>query len=356
MIRSLYSAVAGLTTHQERMDVISNNIANVNTYGFKSSRAAFQDIFYQTSINETSGSAAYAGNNPSTVGYGVQMASIDKDMSMGSAQSSNRVLDCYINGDGFFICATFDGSVLDRDSTTGQLTLTDAASDAQQDLGAYGQKPTGLVYTRCGNFSLDSAGNLTYNNMFVLGTCNPELDATGEASKAALRESVITTGLNASDDSTGETDCDDLTSANIINIVDLINRAWPQGADQPLLTFSDLDAFTIDKNGMLQVEYNGELKYIARIEVAVFDNQEGLIEDGSTTFKETGASGAGQVKRAGQDAGAPASIVSNKLEMSNVNLANEFSNMIVTQRGYQANARMITTSDEMLEELVNLTR
>ncbi len=376
MVRSLYSGVAGLTTHQERMDVIGNNIANVNTHGFKASRAIFQDIFYQASINETSGSAAFAGNNPSTVGYGVQVGSIDKDMSMASPQSSKRGLDCYINGDGFFICCTFDGSVLTRNES-GQLDFTTTASDNDKALGAYGQKPTGIVYTRCGKFSLDNAGNLTYNNMFIMGTCNPDLQAaeggdanvtsvgsTGEASKAALREAYITTGLNsaaagedgADDDAVPGTACADITSANIINIVDLINRAWPQGEGQPLLTYDDLDSFQIDKNGMIQVEYNGEIKYIARIETAVFDNQEGLIEDGATTFKETGASGAGEVKRPGQDPGAPAGIIANKLEMSNVNLANEFSDMIVTQRGYQANARIITTSDSMLEELVNLKR
>jgi len=378
MVRSLYSGVAGLTTHQERMDVIGNNIANVNTHGFKASRAIFQDIFYQASINESAGSAAYAGNNPSTVGYGVQVGSIDKDMSMASPQGSKRGLDCYINGDGFFICCTFDGSVLTRNEK-GELDFTATASDADKALGAYGQKPTGISYTRCGKFSLDSAGNLTYNNMFILGTCNPDLTgeanadgsvgSTGEASKAALREAYITTGLNsaaaaggaggaggADADAAPGTACADLTSANIINIVDLINRAWPQGDGQPLLTYDDLDSFKIDGNGMIQVEYNGQMKYIARIETAVFDNQEGLIEDGATTFKETGASGEGEVKRAGQDPGAPAAIIANKLEMSNVNLANEFSDMIVTQRGYQANARIITTSDSMLEELVNLKR
>ena len=96
------------------------------------------------------------------------------------------------------------------------------------------------------------------------------------------------------------------------------------------------------------------MKAIARIELATFDNQEGLIEDGNTSFVETAASGVAKIKKPG-DSGAGFT-QSNKLEMSNVNLAQEFSDMIVTQRGYQANARIITTSDSMLEELVNLKR
>ena len=76
MIRSLYSGVSGLTTHQTRMDVIGNNIANVNTYGYKTMRATFRDIYYQTAVSPTSGKVSYAGNNPSEVGYGVPLTRI----------------------------------------------------------------------------------------------------------------------------------------------------------------------------------------------------------------------------------------------------------------------------------------
>ena len=114
MVRSLYSGVAGLTSHQTKMDVIGNNIANVNTYGFKSSRTSFSDVYYQSVKSATGGTETFAGNNPSTIGYGVQVASIDKDMSQSSFQSTNRKLDLAISGDGFFAVGTFtsqaDGS------------------------------------------------------------------------------------------------------------------------------------------------------------------------------------------------------------------------------------------------------
>ena len=98
-MRALYSGVAGLKTHQTKMDVIGNNIANVNTYGFKSSRASFSDVFYQSVKTAAAGTESFAGNNPSTVGYGTQVASIDRDMSQSSFQSTNRTLDLAISGE-----------------------------------------------------------------------------------------------------------------------------------------------------------------------------------------------------------------------------------------------------------------
>ena len=120
------------------------------------------------------------------------------------------------------------------------------------------------------------------------------------------------------------------------------------------LKYSDLDAFTVGADGVITAQYASQMRALARIDIAVFDNVEGLSEIGDTAFTQTAASGAANIKRPG-DSGA-GEVQSSKLEMSNVNLANEFSDMIVTQRGYQANARIITTSDSMLEELVNLKR
>ncbi len=353
MVRSLYSGVSGLTTHQTRMDVIGNNIANVNTYGFKASRVTFRDIYYQTAIGETAGTASFAGNNPSTVGYGVQLGSIDKDMSMSSFQSTNRVLDLAISGDGFFITSTFDGSLINIDEDTGDL-----------DEDSLEVQPKSTTYTRMGNLSIDSNGNLVAGaNVFVLGTSNNAagLAAVGDASASVLNNLDITTsGGEANDAGGGAGDDDeddgvtsaDLRAKNIINIETLINKAWPNAGRR--LTYADLSAFQIGKDGVITVTYNSEMKALARIELATFDNQEGLIEDGNTSFAESAASGVAKIKKPG-DPGAGYT-QSNKLEMSNVNLAQEFSDMIVTQRGYQANARIITTSDSMLEELVNLKR
>ena len=416
MVRSLYSGVSGLNAHQTKMDVIGNNIANVNTYGFKSGRASFSDVFYQSIKNASAGTVSFAGNNPSTVGYGVQVASIDRDMSQSSFQSTNRTLDLAISGDGFFSIGKFS---MNKDGS--------APSDTTP--------PDVIGYTRNGNFGIDSEGNLvSNNNYFVLGTRNSfeGLIASGDVSAKTLLTQEI--GDNNAD---GYTNSSDYVYENTINVNNLIKEAFniftdpatgvlykyetydyvptdedgnpgdydgdgevnPDGSvrgnpvlcnikgepilgedNQPIaytpstsedydadeenavpeeaiigeFTFADLAAFTIGQDGVITVTYNNQLKAIGRIEVTVFDNPEGLIESGETVFTETAASGVGKVKKAG-DQGA-GKIASNKLEMSNVNLAQEFSDMIVTQRGFQANARIITTSDSMLEELVNLKR
>ncbi len=145
MIRSLWSGVSGLTAHQTKMDVIGNNIANVNTYGFKASRTAFSDIYYQAKKSATGGATTYAGNNESAVGYGVEVSSIDKDMSTSSFQSTNRILDLALAGNGFFMVADVD------------------------DVG----NVNNVSYTRYGGFGVDSAGNLVNTlNQFVLGVNN----------------------------------------------------------------------------------------------------------------------------------------------------------------------------------------
>lgn len=447
MVRSLYSGVSGLTSHQTKMDVIGNNIANVNTYGFKSSRASFSDVFYQSVKTAAAGTESFAGNNPSTVGYGTQVASIDKDMSQSSFQSTNRTLDLAISGDGFFATGAFSSG----------------ADGGAPDVTA---SPDSITYTRNGNFGIDSAGNLvSNNNRFILGTRNTEKGlllnsdlSAQELLKNTLQDNNGDNQINSTDytfentinvndliadaygiytdpdtgylytnrkpepvvkdgkivgykqgdidkdDTTGEETyylCDlkgnyvtfddktdlayfkytmkdpaDPTSTASVSAYHMIDNGdgtWgaeaytinnqpdpnkPLGVDNLAVTgrftYADLAAFTIGSDGVITTTYNNTLKAIARVEITVFDNPEGLIENGDTSFSETAASGSGKVRKAGEQGAG--TVASNKLEMSNVNLAQEFSDMIVTQRGFQANARIITTSDSMLEELVNLKR
>lgn len=138
MLRSLYSAVSGMKAHQTKLDVIGNNIANVNTYGFKSSRARFQDVFYQTLQSAAGGDNNKGGTNASQVGYGSQLGGIDLDMSRSALQSTGRPMDVAITGEGFFQVMDADGNIF---------------------------------YTRAGNLMLDSnSGNLVDSNGYtVLG-------------------------------------------------------------------------------------------------------------------------------------------------------------------------------------------
>jgi flagellar hook protein FlgE len=156
MIGSMYSAVSGLQSHQTKMDVIGNNIANVNTYGYKSNRATFSDVFYQTRSAASAPGATVGGTNPSQIGFGAKVASIDVIHTRSGAATTSRPLDVYINGDGFIAVKTAEG---------------------------------GARYTRAGVLNIDMAGNLVdRNGNIVLGlpldsaTNNPVLDKDGKAS------------------------------------------------------------------------------------------------------------------------------------------------------------------------------
>ncbi|MGI6285495.1 flagellar hook-basal body complex protein [Neomoorella humiferrea] len=271
MMRSLYSGVSGLRTHQLRMDVIGDNIANVNTVGFKRSAVTFKDVFYQTLRGGSAGDSAngIGGTNPQQIGLGVTLGSIDVVHTQGAAASTGNGTDLMIQGDGFFI-------------------VKDAAGN--------------LFYTRAGAFHFDNEGHLvTAEGMFVV-----QQDGASE----------ITVPLDAR-------------------------------------------SYSIDKMGVVHfVASDGTLDSNQIIGLAKFANPAGLEKVGQNLYRETASSGPAQTGKAGDAANglANTTLIPSALEMSNVDLAQEFTDMIITERGFQANARTITTSDQMLQELVNLKR
>ena len=155
MLRSLFSAVSGMQAHQTKLDVIGNNIANVNTYGFKSSRARFQDVYYQTLQSATGGDNNKGGTNASQVGYGAQLAGVDLNMGRSALQSTGRPMDVAITGEGFFQVMDSDGNIF---------------------------------YTRAGNLQLDNnSGNLVDANGYtVLGVTGDPLGKAAGADKIHL--------------------------------------------------------------------------------------------------------------------------------------------------------------------------
>lgn len=271
MMRSLYSAVSGLRTHQVRMDVIGDNIANVNTPGFKRARVTFKDVFYQTLRGGSEPQGDRGGTSPQQVGLGSALSSIDIIHSQGAAAATGNGTDVMIQGDGFFVLGDNAGNIF---------------------------------YTRAGAFGFDADGNLVNpaNGLFVLDT-----------------------------------------GGNIINL-DPNNQGY-----------------SIDTLGNVNyVDAAGQPQTAGQIAVAKFPNPAGLEKDGSNLYRWTPAAG-DEAGGAGNNGGPPGqdgrgTIIPSALEMSNVELAMEFTEMIITQRGFQANARTITTSDEMLQELTNLKR
>ncbi|WP_416150945.1 flagellar hook-basal body complex protein [Salipaludibacillus sp. HK11] len=306
MIRSLYSGIGGMNNFQTKLDVIGNNIANVNTFGFKKGRATFNDMVSQQM--QGAGAAidgARGGTNPMQIGLGGSTSSIDTITTQGPPQSTGRDLDLAISGDGYFV-----------------------VNDGDQNF-----------YTRAGNFYLDENGTL-----------------------------VNADGLNLQGYSAAVLDEDDvvLDDANLSNLFIPAGQSIEQMRDNPIFggTFAEdvddaadifLQSFNISDSGIITgVFSDSENRVLGQLSMATFANPDGLNKAGSNTFTPTNNSGAPQIGISGEEG--RGGIIPSALEMSNVDLSEEFAEMIVAQRGFQANTRMITTSDEILQELVNLKR
>ncbi|MBC7087496.1 MAG: flagellar hook-basal body complex protein [Tissierellales bacterium] len=304
MLRSLYSGVNGMKGFQTKMDVIANNIANVNTTAFKSSRVRFQDMLSQTMSNAQSPSAnGLGGINGKQVGLGVKVGAIDMMMTDGALQPTNRGLDFAIEGEGFF--------VVSPDSTGNT-----------------------KYYTRDGAFFTDYEGNLVNSNgERVLG--------------------YTPTGLSKNQQNYSHSGNDALDGVN--DLGKLKPMVIPEKLTVNGNTVVDLESFSIDGSGNINGVYsNGNSYILGKIGVVGFKNPEGLEKIGNNNYVASNNSGLPEAGTAGEKG--LGVIRQGFLEMSNVDLANEFTEMIIASRAYQANSRSITTSDEMLQELINLKR
>jgi flagellar hook protein FlgE len=294
-----------MRSNQTKMDVIGNNIANVNTTAFKSGRARFQDLFSQTLSNAQAPSATGRGGlNPKQVGLGVSVAAIDTVMSGGALQPTGRELDFAIENDGFFIVSQ---------DTTGSIKR----------------------FTRDGAFFTDYEGNLVNaEGLRVMGYEAGDTDDNG------VPMAVDPTNI---DDPSDSDDYSALTTLQIPKELEISGEIL------------SLETFSIDGAGLVQGIYSdGNVYNLGRVGIAKFNNPGGLEKLGGNTYRDTRNSGDVEIGVANEDGFG--TIRQGVVEMSNVDLANEFTEMIITSRAYQANSRTISTSDEMLQELLNLKR
>lgn len=329
MLRSMFSGVSGLKSFQTKLDVIGNNISNVNTYGFKKERTIFKDLISQTQAGASAPSATRGGVNAIQVGLGSQLAAIDTVHNPGSMQSTGRTLDLAISGDGFFMVA---------DSAADAAPTPDDMEDLTQNpLLADGF--TNIQYTRAGNMYMDKYGYLVNGDgKYLVGVANENLYAEVDPDAESM-----------SDD-----DRADLAQGTDNLYVD--GQITPAaGTTGPLRIPTNAQSMSISQDGSVYyVDVNGKLQFAGQALLAKFPNASGLEKTGSNYFQMSANSGDPLVQ-VGTQAGI-GSVNSSFLEMSNVDLSEEFTEMIVAQRGFQANSRIITTSDEILQELVNLKR
>lgn len=478
MMRSLYSGISGLSVHQTKMDVIGNNIANVNTVGYKASRVAFSDIFYQTIQSATGPNEATgaAGQNGMQIGLGSTVSSIVSSITKnGGAQRTDNPFDIMINGDSFFVvnqggtnyftkagdfkvdadgtlCTSSGATVMgwQVDPKDPTRTVADMVSplrimapenqysapvastnayisgnidskDTQIANGASGKTVNVSFYDNLGQsynatlkFNQDSSDTTLYsvklvditdsngNSVFVTK------NSAGTYVKSALSGSTFA-GTALAYDVDGTTGAVSFTNAMpylkfnsgtgkfegvgttttptndaltlSLGATAATNPYKPLSIDFSTITMfagsgsttlsstpGDIDGqgkgrkaghmtgLSVDTSGKIYGSYdNGDNRLLGQIAVASFSNPAGLEAKGGNMFAETQNSG--KFDGIGHDVSSDGgSFTTGVLEMSNVDLASEFTEMITTQRGFQANSRIITTSDTLLEELINLKR
>jgi flagellar hook protein FlgE len=293
----MYSAISGLKTHQVMLDVTANNLANVNTVGYKGARTTFSDALSQTVRAGASATAGSGGTNGAQVGLGVRLGSIDNMMGQGGFQSTGNALDVAVQGEGWFRVTNTTPNLADP-------TANPPAADS-------------INYTRAGNFSRNDQGLLvTQDGYYVTG-----MNAT--ATGPGTTPTYISIPENASDVAIAQDGS--------------VSFIPPQG-------YTPLPGQAA-QNGRVVAGY---------MSLAKFANEPGMERVTNNRWRASGSSGAESVNTPGVNGFGTTQ--GGALEMSNVDLATEFTTMITAQRGFQANSRVISTADQMLSDLVNLSR
>ena len=409
----MFSAISGLRSQQEYLDIIGNNIANVNTTAFKANRATFAETLWQTSRTGSAPQTDRGGINPIQIGLGTTLAGSDPVFSQGDLRSTGKISDLAIEGNGFFVYADGSRNLYSRDGSldigvdgtllnpaTGLRVMgwtADAtgAIDTTQPLGTLTiPVGSGIAATQTGEVAFggnldsntaaagtvqttmevyDSLGNShTINLTFTKSatsnawtwsatgtgvTCTPgstnlafttsgalDTAASGDAGLPTLQLDFADTGI---EDPTIQLDLSSLTQFADTSGVNVTSRDG-----NPAGTFVSC---SIDAAGVVTATYsNGRMVEVGQLAMADFRNPAGLLRAGNNLYELSANSGDPLV-------GAPGTqglgqIRAGFLEMSNVDLAQQFTNMIVASRGFQANSRVIGAADEMLQELVNLRR
>lgn len=434
LFSTLNTSVSGLSVNSTHMNVIGDNIANVNTFGFKASRASFQDLLTQNVIG-ASGLAQ--------VGKGARLADINLNFAQGSFENSSNVTDMAINGNGFFVVRnpnseeqlytragqffldasgnlvnpagyvaqgytadlsgvmgtalgdiTVDTSVQSPSATSDvELTAnlfsgeaTTAVADQfslvatsyfYDDLNADSQFSTSVkVYDSLGEaHDMTLYFQKTASNTWNFAAVVPTAEVTGGVPATGDATQVATGTLNFATDGSLDTTTSTITPSatwggfvgadptQTFNLDFATNGRLTQYGQESALTEISQDGFSsgflnyldIDNNGIINGVYsNGQTRALGQMGIATFQSNDGLERKGSNLLAATSDSQAAAVGAA--NTGGRGGINAYSLELSNVDLETEFVHMIGSQLGYQANSRVMTTTNDMLQQLINIAR
>lgn len=445
MMSSLYTGVSSLSSNQMKIDVISNNIANANTIGYKYQTVTFEDTLYQTMSGATAPDGDSGGLNPMQVGLGVTIGSMSTVNTMGSFQYTGNPTDLAISGEGYFVVMTPEGTYnftragnFGVDSEGNLITSEGYQVCGWQEMtlqedGSYAFTTTSSpqpinIYDLNGNSSITVApsvttqvtmsGNLDAGNevqgiaMDNIGNvddleadyvspltifdelggshtvqmnyykCYTETNDNGEVETSYYWSLTDDDGNVLEDgylkfDGEGQILDDDNyplelsvtfdpgveNGTNSFNFDLDLSATTMYGSESNVLPMhidgngaGELMDFTIDANGVIMGFYsNGEQQPLGVMSIATFDNPQGLLKTGNNMYEATPNSGDFNIGNPPGTNGAGELSVGT-LEMSNVDLSKEYSELIVAQRGYQASTSIISTVDELLQELINLKR
>ncbi|MBO5690770.1 MAG: flagellar hook protein FlgE [Spirochaetaceae bacterium] len=463
MMRSLYSGVSGMQNHQTRLDVIGNNVANVNTTGFKRGRVNFQDMISQQLSGAARPTTEVGGVNPKEVGLGVMTASIDTIFTQGNLQSTGVSTDVAIQGNGFFILKNGEESFytragafgLDSEGTlvnpangmrvqgwmaeelNGEMVLNTAGSTEdiiipvgtkdpakatqnvnfacnlnkntpeilegaspadiakgtwateQKIYDSFGNQHTLSVSftrvvgnpnqwevtvnvnpegetpteTRVGLGTTDGTENTFLVNFDNNGTLLSVMDSAGNMTnpegEVILQTSFNVPGANPDENGNPYRQNLNINLGTIGSQKNTITQSASQSSTKAFYqdgyTMGYLDNFKIDSTGTITGVYsNGTNRIIGQLALASFTNQGGLEKAGENTYVESNNSGMANIGVSG--IAGKGSLLAGSLEMSNVDLTEQFTDMIVTQRGFQASSKTIQTADTLLDTVMNLKR
>ena len=433
MMRSLFSGVTGLKSHQTKMDVIGNNISNVNTLGYKRSVTNFADLYSETVASASGPSQNVGGINARQIGQGVSVNSIVVKHNPGAAQYTGNTLDLAIEGDGYFVLRTNDG---ERYSRAGNLSLTSngtlvnpsgyfvqcygasyiTGNEGKADTIGFGQSDSYFrltsntaatpPYTPPANISELATGD--YNIQFVedkdaaglgLGTYKVkvyrnDVDVTTKMGTITVSEPFFTTNTAGTltkdaditvsignlgdfkfqvvdnvanaDRATAMLSINSMLSNAIVNVTNNDRFEATGGLGDMVIDPEKFKNVAINEEGAIIAQLKADMEWgntiigkdekvvLGYVGLATFTNNEGLEKVATNLYRTSQNSGRASYALPGTDG--KGKLTPSSLEMSNVDLADETVNMITTQRGFQANSRIITVSDSMLEELVNLKR
>jgi len=407
MLQAMYSGISAIEAQQTSIDVIGNNIANVNTTAYKAGQVTFEDQLSQTIQGASAPAANVGGVNSQQVGLGVKVGAISTQMAQGGLQSTTSPTNMAIQGNGFFMLGGSGGVTYTRDgsfsldsngnlvnSSNGSYVLGWKADpngniDATKQItpashlsipvgGLTAVQPTSAVafggnlsaestsatpaYTRTVKVydSLGEPANVTLSFTRAAAANTWNWSASGDAGAAGTgtisfdntgkqTASTGTLSLTPTDGAaTGQTITPDFTG---VTQIDGVSGAAP--TSQNGYAPGTLQSFSVDETGTISgVFNNGLTRVLGQLALADFPNASGLQRAGSDAFTTTINSGLPTVGQALTTS--LGKISTGYLEQSNVDLSSEFTNLIVAQRGFQANTKIVSTVDQLLNEVIQM--